>query len=105
MRRRHAFAAFLHRLLAGGGAALVLALTVAAASPQLHDWLHASDGSSGDDGCAVTLFASGVALPLGAVALAAPSLDWHEQAPVAVAEIFLAAPRYLHQPERGPPVS
>ena len=103
--RCHGFAEFLRRLLAAGSAALVLALVVFAASPQLHDWLHENDATAGDDGCAVMLFASGVSLPLGTIALAVPSFDAREQAPVAVAEIFVASPRYRFQPERGPPVS
>ena len=103
-RRRAQFAEFLHRLLAGGSAALVLALAVFAASPELHSWLHSDDGVAGDDGCAVVLFANGVSAPLGVIAVVPPSATWQEQPRAIAEEICLASPRYLHQPERGPPV-
>lgn len=104
MRRRSALADSLRRFCAAGGAALVLALAVFSASPQLHDWLH-EGGAAHDDDCAIALFAGGIAVSLGGVAIAAPTAAWREPAPVAAAEIFVAAPRYLLMPERGPPVS
>ena len=61
------------RLIASLAAALVFALTVFAASPELHGWLHSHDagsppvaspahaaGPDQDDDCAVVLFAQGV---------------------------------------------
>lgn len=98
-------AEFLRRLFAAGAVALVFALAVFAASPVLHHWLHGQDGRTIDDSCAVELFASGVSLALDAPAVTAPSAAWCEEPRVVVAEIFLASPRYLRQPERGPPVS
>jgi hypothetical protein len=94
------------RFLAAGCAALVLALTVFAASPAAHDWLHVdADGSqsSGDDACAVALFSSGVALPVGPIAVPLP-LEWQNTgAPGFAQTVCLISPRYLRQPERGPP--
>lgn len=94
----------LHRLLAAGGAALVLALTVFAASPKLHDWLHATDDCNDGDSCPVVLFAHGVASPVAIQAEPPPLGDCRSPAQAEPTPIFLAAPRYLRQPERGPPV-
>ena len=82
----------------------MLALTVFAASPVLHNWLHSHDGQVGDDGCAVAMFAGGVSVPQGSVALTPPSTAWREIPRVVAVEISLVSPRYLRQPERGPPV-
>jgi hypothetical protein len=103
--RRSTHAEFLRRLVAAGSAALVLALTIVAASPRLHDQLHAGHAHEAEEGCAVTLFAGGVSPPLGALEIAAPTIAWREQAPATATEIVLTAPRYLLLPERGPPVS
>ena len=92
------------RFLAAGAAALVFALGVLAASPTLHDWLHGHDGKATDDGCAVVLFASGVSVPLGAIAVALPAMVWRETERATEPGIFLVSPRYLRQPERGPPL-
>jgi hypothetical protein len=97
-------AAFFRRFLAGAAAALVFALGVFSASPVLHNWLHDTDAAPVDDGCAVTLFASGVSVPLGAITIAPPAITWREAAHPVAPEIFLASPRYLRQPERGPPL-
>ena len=101
------FADRLRRVLAGGCAALVLALTIFAASPVAHDWLHDGDhdhGGSGDT-CAVVMFAGGVSLP-GALFVPAPPEAFSAAIlPVAATDVFLVSPRYLRQPERGPPVS
>jgi hypothetical protein len=99
-RQRRSWAEFLHRLGAAGAAALVFALGLLAASPELHSLLHDTDG---DDGCAVVLFANGVSAPLGVIAVTPPAAAWAEQPRAITPEIFLAAPRYLRQPERGPP--
>ena len=95
---------FFRRFLAAGAAALVFALGVFAASPVLHDWLHVQHSTPVDDGCAVVLFATGVSVPLGAIAIAPPAAEWCEFTRPVSREIFLASPRYLRQPERGPPV-
>src|SRR4051812_522783 len=95
-----ASAPFFRRLLAAGSIALVLLLTVLAASPELHERIHGQVDHDDDDGCAVVLFASGVTLAVGVVALLPSAAVWHQQARSAIREIFLASPRYLHQPER-----
>jgi len=93
-----------HRFFAAAGVALMLLLTVAAASPALHQWLHGESAPDASDNCAVVLFASGVTLAAAVIAVAAPRIAWSEVRAHAVAEIFLVSPRYLRQPERGPPV-
>lgn len=95
----------LRRLGAAGAAALVLGLTLFAASPQLHDWLHACDHVDADEGCPVTLFAGGVPLPVEQPVVAAPAAFRSAWSAPAREEIFLPTPRYLLQPERGPPVA
>lgn len=92
-----------HRLSAMGGIALLLLLTASAASPALHHWLHDAAVDHETDACAVVLFASGVTLAAAALAVAAPRLAWTAPRAVVAEEIFLLAPRYLRQPERGPP--
>jgi len=95
---------FVRRLLATGCALLVFGLGLFAASPILHQQLHHNADSSADDGCAIVLFASGVSVPLGAIAIIPPSAQWCESSHATAEQIFLASPRYLRQPERGPPV-
>jgi hypothetical protein len=82
---------------------LVLMLGAASANAALHEWLHASAADESGDQCAVVLFASGITLAAAAMAVAAPAAQWFEFTPQRVSEIFLVAPRYLRQPERGPP--
>jgi len=94
----------LRRVFAAGSAALVFALTVFAASPIAHQWLHVNDAAQADDDCAVVLFAGGVSLPVGPVHIAPPVEVTAAVSPATAAEIFLVSPRYLHQPECGPPV-
>jgi hypothetical protein len=102
-RRLPPFADFLHRLVAAGSAALVLALMIFAASPRLHDDLHAATDVAHGEDCAVAMFAAGVALPFAPLAALPPLAAWRPQTPAVAGEIFLASPRYLRQPERGPP--
>jgi hypothetical protein len=101
------FADWSRRLLAAGLASLVLALTVFAASPAAHDWLHLDDDApaKSEDGCAVVLFANGVSLPLDPITAPVPQDAVWSVSLVSSAEVFLVSPRYLRQPERGPPVS
>lgn len=91
------------RLLAVAGVALVLLLSMSVVSPLLHDHLHGGESSVAAHTCAVVLFASGVNFALATIAIAAPRIAWRELPRVAVAELFVATPRYLRQPERGPP--
>lgn len=90
--------------MAGGLAALVLLLAALAVAPELHHELHAEEMPS-EDGCAVVLFSGGVPLMVDTTEVPAPVLVWHEPSRVKVRELFLASPRFLRQPERGPPLS
>lgn len=106
---------WLRRFVAAGSAILALALAIFAASPAAHAWLHAStqpchghaphdDPAAPEDDCAIVLFASGVALPAGPAALLPPVLAPRGASPLTAAEFDLVSPRYLRQPERGPPL-
>ncbi len=111
----------LTRAVASLAVALVLALTILAASPELHERLHGhgpgaagtaqhagghSDGgqaSDDEDGCVVTLFAQGLVLPvallvlaLAARALRLPDFDFCDR-------VIPGAPRYLRLPSQAPP--
>ena len=97
----------LRRFLAGSCAVLVLALSIFAASPVAHELLHTDDTDHSpvaEDGCAVDMFASGVALPVGPLAIIPPTAVSPGRSPVTAADVLLVSPRYLRQPERGPPV-
>lgn len=87
-----------------GCAVLIFALGLFAVSPTLHGQLHPGPHSSLDDGCAVALFASGVSVSPGVIALPPLMGEWRDLPCVASQEVFLDSPRYLLQPERGPPV-
>lgn len=108
------------RFIAGVGAALVLFLTVAAASPAVHAWLHEQPGDEphacahdhGDEapadvhdtGCAVTLFSHGT-LPLVVWLLPVVAQPTLAGVPGGWSESFRAArPRYRHVPSHAPPV-
>jgi hypothetical protein len=95
------------RVLAAGCAALVFALTIFAASPSAHGLLHDADASHpiGGDECAVDLFASGVSLAVGPIAITPPTSVPRDVSRVTAADVFLVSPRFLRQPERGPPAS
>lgn len=92
----------LRRFLAGSSAALVLLLGVLAACPNLHNLLH-HDSDQESHGCAVVLFAGGVTPAVATAVVTAPDLAWHGRPAIAVDELFLASPRWLRHPERGPP--
>lgn len=100
---RRCTADFLRRLLAGGLAVTVFALTLLAASPSAHERLHDSNTPRADDRCAVVLFADGLEAPLGAIAVPLPDIVWQVTPALTAEEIFLSSPRFLRQPERGPP--
>ena len=108
------------RVVASGCAALVFALTIFAASPSAHRLLHDDhhghhhhhhhhDQDTGHaetgDTCAVVLFASGVSLPVAPISITPPTTVVQGISPVTAAEVYLVSPRYLRQPERGPPLS
>ena len=85
--------------------ALVLVLGAAKVTPSLHEWLHLHGEGlhEAQHQCAVVLFATGVTLAAGALVLTAPALAWRADVSITRAELLLLAPRYLRQPERGPP--
>ena len=87
------------------GVAVLLLLSASAASPVVHHWLHADVSTDSSDNCAVVLFASGVTLAAAVVAITRPSLRWVELRVQAIAVLLVVSPRYLRQPERGPPAS
>lgn len=91
-------------MVAGGSAALVLFLATLAASPDLHARFHDAALSGNEEGCAVALFASGVSLAAEPVVVAAPAIVRLGQEVLLPGKLFLVVSRYLHQPERGPPV-
>jgi len=119
---RHPAPSWRLQLTAAFAAALVLALTITAASPQLHDWLHghatvaAKAGAAGtlhtiqqadldDSGCVVAMFANGVVL--GALGLAAISTLWLfvRFIPRVEPAACRQTPRYWLPPLCGPPLS
>ena len=83
-------------------AALVLGLTVLAASPSAHRWLH-DEAEGPDDACAVVLFAYGAPLAVAAIALAV-GMRQAEVSHAFAVTLALVPPRYLRLPERGPPL-
>ena len=117
-------ASFLRQIVATGGALLVFSLGLMAVNPALHDLAHGhaneeapaccakhhhpehnpSDQPEEDLLCAVVLFAQGVTFAIETVAPSTSPAVWHEAVFAAAEETLLAAPRYLHQPGRGPPV-
>ena len=94
----------IRRLFSAGASALVLLLTVLAASPELHAWVHGDAAGHDDSGCVIALFGHGVSLAAGGDTLVVTPMEWQAAPPPAVEELLLTAPRYLRQPERGPPV-
>lgn len=121
-RRKKIGPSSLARMVASLAIALVLVLTLLAASPELHERLHGSvpglagtaqhghghpgEGQPADDedGCVVTLFAQGLVLPLALLVLvvAGRALRLPESDPGD--RVAPAAPRYLRLPAQAPPV-
>ena len=91
-----------HRLVAAGGIAIVLSLTVLAVSPRLHAWLH-QDAGEADHECAVTLFQQGVVAAGAGIILAAAVRVFLAWVAVRPAELHLAPPPYRLNPGRAPP--
>jgi hypothetical protein len=109
------------RLIAGLAIVLVMALTVLASSPELHERLHGHNTAAAgvshhdgipvpgskaddDDGCIVTLFAQGVVLALALFALAFTGQTLRAQGFVVFDRVIPEAPRYLHLPTQAPPL-
>jgi hypothetical protein len=105
MRLRPSSRDSLRRLVAGGCAALILALTILAVCPSLHAWLHGEKQLDPDDGCAVVLLVQGVTPALAAIgALLVAFRVLRERLP-APRRLFLAAIPFQFPPGCGPPAS
>lgn len=112
---RHRSPPFWHRLFAGLGVALVLALGVFGANADLHGILHGEDhghdhghasapASSRDDGCAVVLLATGATVPVDVPAgLGAPELTWLAERPVTAGAAVARRLDYRLPPGQAPP--
>jgi hypothetical protein len=98
---RKLFRSGCHRWLVVFTASMVIFLSVAAASPLVHRWLHDA-ATDVDDACAVVLFAGGISVPLAAV-LTTVLFAWRTVRRAIAKTILLTARRYLLMPERGPP--
>jgi hypothetical protein len=96
------------------GILMVLALTVLAASPDLHERLHAHAAAPGaaahhdataddDDGCVVTLFAQGIIAALLFLSLASTGQRVRAAGFAASDRVLPAAPSYLFLPTQAPP--
>ena len=94
---------FLRRLLAVGGVALVLLLTVLAASPELHAWLHGNAGDA-DHECVITLYQHGMVSAAPEVALVLAALILLARVAAELAALYLALPGYWLPPTLAPPV-
>lgn len=105
------------RAVASLGIALVLALTIFAASPELHERLHGHglgaakvahhDGggqAADDDGCVVTLFAQGMVLPLALMTLAFTGQTLRLPDFALGGRVAPESPRYLRLPSQAPPL-
>lgn len=96
-------ASLLRRLMAGGLAALVLTLSLLAVSPETHHALHAGDSCQAEESCPIVLMAAGVDLPPVAPIVLPPVVLPDVPATLVESTVFVPEPRYLRQPERGPP--
>ncbi len=106
----------LARLTASLSVVLVLALSVFAASPELHGFLHdhgpatqagshagATADSDHDDGCVVTLFAQGLLAVFGVLALRFAGRTLPLSAYTLAERVGPPAPAFLHLPPQAPP--
>lgn len=98
---------------------LVLALTVFAASPELHERLHGHHADAAgavhhgagvkadesDDGCIVTLFAQGVVVALLLASLSFTGQKVRLSDVAHLDRVIPDAPRYLRLPTQAPPLS
>jgi hypothetical protein len=99
------------------GILMVLALTVLAASPDLHERLHAHEaplagaaadhGAAADDdgGCVVTLFAQGIVAALLFLTLAFTGQRIRSAGFAVFDRVLPAAPSYLFLPTQAPPLA
>lgn len=121
LRQIHNRPTLLSRLTALLAIGLVLALTVLASSPELHERLHGHQAETGaahqegipdhganadtDDGCVVTLFAQGLVLALALVVLAFAGPVIRSQSFALSDRVIPEAARYLHLPTQAPPLA
>ena len=103
--RFKAFAPLLRRLVAIGSVALVLMMGASVVLPALHHWLHGDAGEETSDQCAVEMFGMGITTASSSLALERQTITWPAPVQPAQEALFLATPRFLRQPERGPPLS
>jgi hypothetical protein len=121
--RGHSSPSLLARSTASLAIVLVLALTVLASSPELHERLHGHhaqaagaahhDGGvangtkpdESDDGCIVTLFAQGVVLALSILALASTGQTLRLADFALFDRVIPEAPPFLHLPTQAPPLA
>jgi len=93
------------RLLAGGLALLVLALTLLSVSPGVHAALHSEAAElHNDSACAVTMFAQSVDFVEAPVTLEAP-LPAVPEPILPCQESLPGTPPYQHRPSHGPPAA
>ena len=105
-----------HRITAVLGVALVLLLSVLAASPELHAWVHGPQEAAqhtgpdhapvgdADHECAVTLFASGVSLLLAFFLVLLARVLNRNQALFSSDWLIVTRPHYWLVPSHAPPV-
>jgi hypothetical protein len=95
------------RLLAAGCSALALLLALAAFSPALHAIFHATGEARASeiDDCAVVLFSGGTSCPVTDITVARSATALCADRLPGRCELLLVPPRYLRQPERGPPLA
>ena len=105
----------LARLTASLAVVLVLALSVFAASPELHGLLHdhaaaphagapAQQGDTdADDGCVVTLFAQGLLCVSGLIVLVFARQSLRVAACAFLERVGPPSPAFLHLPPQAPP--
>jgi len=92
------------RFLAAGAVALVLTLTILAASPEAHEHVHHDCHHDEDHACAVVLFAQGLWTTFDIVTVPAPAITWAESLPLSHPELRFAAQPHRLPPQCGPPV-
>ena len=78
-------------------------LTVLAASPELHAWMHSNAGDA-DHECAVTLYQHGLEAATVGIILMATVWVFLARATVATQAEVLRRPRYWLPPALAPPV-
>ena len=83
---------------------LILLLGGFAASPTLHALLHQDVEAAATDQCAVVLFVTGATVVVPVDLLPPTIIEWTAQPPAECFTLYLDSPRYLLQPERGPPL-